>query len=318
MVQYGTYAVPRADLGAALLEYSPARRSDYAAAKMLPQIKVAKVAATLSVITRESLLRRADTRRSGSGYNRVDMYAEDLAYACAEHGLEGVLGDDQRRIFSADFDAEMVTVDHIWLKLLNEAEIRAKDLLWNTTTWTGATLYTDNSADPWDSAAAAIIAQVVAAKEKVRRLTGLMPDTLFCSIVQMQNMLSNTGIIARFPGAPIVTEEMIRNSLAAIFGLRKLVVGGGVYDASLEGGTSSITDIWSDDYAMVALTANENDPPTVPCVGRSILYAVDSPEDPVVEQYREEQSRGDVFRVRHYKQEKVFDASFAHLMKVDA
>ena len=38
---------------------------------------------------------------------------------------------------------------------------------------------------------------------------------------------------------------------------------------------------------------------TEPGIGRTFLWTEDSPENPIVEEYREEKKRSDVFRVRH-------------------
>jgi hypothetical protein len=49
-----------------------------------------------------------------------------------------------------------------------------------------------------------------------------------------------------------------------------------------------------------------------PCVGRTFLWTADSPSNAVVEEYREEQTRSDVYRVRHNVSEallKSYDSS---------
>jgi hypothetical protein len=42
-----------------------------------------------------------------------------------------------------------------------------------------------------------------------------------------------------------------------------------------------------------------------PCVGRTFLWTADSPTNPIVEQYRAESNRSDVFRVRHHVSEEL-------------
>jgi hypothetical protein len=42
----------------------------------------------------------------------------------------------------------------------------------------------------------------------------------------------------------------------------------------------------------------------------------DSPENAVVEQYRAEEIRSDIFRVRQHVDEMVIDPYFAHLLKI--
>ena len=315
MIQQATYAVPREDLGEALHEYNPAGEG-FIATEVLPIKTVRKKAATVSVITRENL-KRADVKHAnGSAFNRINMTIEDLAYACIDRGLEGGLTDDDRENYADDFDAELETTMQVERHLLIEQEIRVATMLFNTSTWTGAPLYTDNSAAPWDAAGSAVIAQILAAKEMVRVNTGYTADSMLIGPVSMQNLLLNTGIRGCFVGVTILTEAMLRANIGSIFGIQNLYVGNEIYDSALEGQTFVGADIWSDDYALVF--KKQVGPTSSGGLGRSILWDRMSPGNITVAQYREEQTESDIFRARHYIQEKVFDAYFAHLMKIDA
>lgn len=317
VVNYGTYNVPRVDLGEAIHEYRLGA-DDFVALSMLPTLGLPRQSAKLSRVIRESLLERADVKRATNGsYNRADFQVEDVDYATTERGLEGRLGDDDRSKFASDFDAELETAQTVEARLLREQEIRTMDLLFNTTTWTGSDLYTDNSGAPWDAAGSDAIGHVQAAKEKVRRMTGMDPGTLLIGKVTWDNLKANTEILDRIKGVVIVTQDVLRQTIAGILGVDRILVGQGVYNSAAEGGTISVTDIWADDYAMVAVTASGNRI-TEPCLGRTILWTGDSPENTTVEEYREEQTRSNVFRIRHHVEEKILDAYFAHLMKVDA
>ena len=319
-VQQSTYARPRASLGVAFQEYDT-DGMECIATDVLPELEVQEESSTISVVTREGLLKRADPKRgSGGTYNRIDTETEDKDYTCKDYGLEGRLPDEKRKKFATDFDAEEVTVKTLHTKMAIEQEIRAAAAVFNTTTWdTGnAALYTDNSGSPWDNIATKIIAQVLAAVEKVRANTGVTPNALVLSKAQLVNILQNTEILSRFPGAAVITKKMLEGALASIFGLDKLVVGGQVYDSAKEGQAFVGSDVWSDDYAMVAKVAQKGDSMETPCIGRTCVWAPDAPEIITVEQYREEQTRSDVFRTRQYVTELICDAYFGHLMKVDA
>jgi len=315
MIQQGTYATPREDLGEAVHEYD-ASAEGFIATEVLPIREVKRKAATVSVVTRENL-KRADARHANRGsFNRVDLYTEDLAYACKDYGLEGSLSDEDRANYENDFEAELETVMDVKHKLLVEAEIRAATLIFNTSTWTGSALYTDVSSAPWDAAGSDAISHVLAAKEKVRANTGMTPDTLVISAKTLNNLLGNTGIKNRFPGAAVLTEQMIRQNLAAIFGLENLLVGKKTYDSAKEGQDFSGADIWSDDYAMIC--RRNTGSLKSGGLGRTFLWTLMSPENITVKQYREEQTESDIFRVRQFLEEKVFDPYFGHLLKIDA
>lgn len=316
-VNYTSYGTPRADLGEAIREFNPVENG-FIAGMVLPDRPVMKKAAAISVITRESILKRADAKHSnGAAFNRVGIEAEDTSYECIDYGLEGALTDDDRANYATDFDAELETTESILHKLLMEREIRVAAAVFNSTTWTGASLYTDVSAAPWDAAASDVISHVLAAKEKVRTNIGMEADAMIIGPVMFQNLLGNTVIRARFPGAPIITEAMLRANLAAIFGLQYLLVGSKRYDSANEGIAFSGSDVWSDDYAMICKLNTGS--LRSGGLGRTFVWSpLQGAGSYAVKQYREEQTESDIFRVRQYADEKIFDAYFGHLLKIDA
>jgi len=318
MIQKSTHATPRMDLGMAFHEYSP-ERMRFIADEILPVKPVAKEAATLSVITRENMTVPETKHADGATYNRVSLYAEDMSYACKDHGLEGTLTDRAREKYRDDFDGEVETVNGIKMKMMIAREKRVHDLIFNTTTWdsSDSDLFTDNSGSPWDTTTTNVITQINAAKEKVRINTGVKADSLIIGEATLQNLLANTVVSARFPGAELITEAMLRANFAAIFGLRQLIVGAVVYNSSDEGQDFSGTDLWEDDYAMVAALGTPSMPMSEPQLGRTILWEKYISDLRYVEQYREEQTKSDVFRVEESIDEKIFDAYFGHLMQID-
>lgn len=317
MIQKSTHAVPRADLGVAFHEYSPTR-ARYIAGDILPIHNVGKEAATISVTLRKNLTIPETRHANGAVYNRVELYMDDMAYACVDHGLEGQVTNRDKAKYANDFDAELEKTAGIKIKMLLAREKRIKDMIFNTTTWTGADLYTDNASNPWDDATKDIIGQVGAAKEKVRLNTGVPANALIIGEATLQNILKNDDLIARFPGTAVINEVIIRSSMAAIFGLQDLLVGQAAYNSADEGQDASMSDMWGDDYAMVAALGSEGLPMTEPQLGRTILWQEYVSDIEYVESYREEQTKSDIIRVEHSVDEKVFDAYFGHLMKIDA
>lgn len=313
MIQY-SYGRPRADLREALTEMNPAQ--GFVTTEVLPVLGVKLKSANIPVLRRENYKLPTVDMADGDSFGRIHMYAEDTSYTCKKRGLEAPLTQSDKETFGTDFDIELSTVMLIENLLRMRQEARAAAALFNTSTWTGAALYTDNSSAPWDAVGSDVITQVNAAKEKVRINTGFNPDSLLIGAVSMANLLNNTGIKARFPGAVVLTAEMVRANIAAIFGLQNLFVGGSVYDSAKEGQTFVGADIWSDDYALV-FKRNEGSPASGG-LGRTILWDAITPDNVTVDQYVEKQTESDIYRVKHWTEEKVFDPYFGHLMKIDA
>lgn len=318
MIQTSSYAIPRLDLGMAFMEYV-IRRTKMIATEVLAIQKTSRQASTFPKITRESLLKRAKTKRAmGGAYNRIDMTTVDDNYACQEEGLESVLGDDERVFFENDFDAEEQKANHIWQKLMMEYEIETAAAIFDVVAWAGAALFTDVSAVlPWSDPTARIIDDVIDGMDNVRTGTGTIANALILSKKSFNKLVKNNQILARFPGKETITRKNLEDNLDDIFGLEKLVVGGAVSDTAKEGQDFVGADIWSEGFAMVAKIANDGDAITEPGVGRTFLWTADSAELPVMEQYREEQSRGDVLRGRMNKVGKIIDVNFGHLLQIE-
>jgi hypothetical protein len=316
-IQQSTYATPRLDLGEAFLEYNPDEMG-FVATQALPVLGVPKESGTLSVVTRENLAHDANAviHSNGAAYNRVNLITEDKAYACLDYGLEEVLTDRDRLAFMTDFDAEVEVVRNIRRKLLQAQEIRVATALFNTTTWTGAALYTDNSANPWDTITTDIIGQIQAAKDLVRVNCGYVPDSMLIGAGALANCLKNTAIIGRTAANAANTMDVIKATMAAMFGLKNIIIGQAAYNSAKQGQSFAGSDIWSDDYALIFKMAGPGMKDGG--LGRTLIWTPMGGEVVNVEQYREEQTKGDVFRCTQYLQELVFDAYFGHLLKIDA
>lgn len=316
----GTYATPRPDLGAAYEEFQEDPEfASFIADQVCPKMATPVSEGSHSCITRETALMTADTKRAaGSGYQRVDIGAEDKTFATKEHGLEGAVDDRKRKFYASDFDLEAATLRQVIRRLKIAREIRVAALIFNTSTWTGSGLTTDVSSAPWDAASSAVIAPVAAAKEKVRSGTGMRANAMIIGRVMYNNLLANTEIKARFPGISFLSEAAVAQNLAAIFGLERIIVAGGVKNTANEGIVASLSDIWVDDYAMICRLCLPNAPIDDPSVARSYIWTPENAADLIVESYREEQIRADVLRARYDADEKVLDAYLGHLLKIDA
>src|SRR5262245_34795736 len=317
MVNYsGAYAAPRLDLGEAFMEHA-SDMSEFVGLKVLPVFRTPKKAASFSAITRETLLQdSAAARAAKSAYNRINQGAKDKSFSCDEFGLEQVIDDSDRALYASDFDAEASATKITARALMLQQEKRAAAAVFDGALWTGASYFLD-TITVWATVTADIIGDVLFGKEKVRQNCGIVPNALILNEENVKNLLINTGIKNQFPGAPMITLEMIKQSLVSIFGLTKLIVAGAVRDSAIEGQTETCATVWSASNAMVAVVADEADALETPCVGRTFLWVPDSPNPVTVEMYREEQVRGDVVRARHSTDEVILDKNFGFLFKVD-
>lgn len=318
-VEYqGTRATPRMDLGVAMMEYIE-QAGEFIGTNVLPIFRTQKQKSVFPAITRESITRDADTKRASRGnYNRDGFAAKDKSYNCQEHGLEGALDDSERTMYASDFDAELVTTKITTRRVMQAQEKRIADAVFDTGVFTGSALYTDVSAAPWDNVATDAIKQVRDAKQMVRANCGIIANALICSTTNIERLKALNVMKEAIKYVARLTDAELRNALADLFGLKYVIEGKAIRNTAKEGKPFVSADIWSDDYAQVALVVENGQDLSQPGIGRTFLWISDSPENATVEQYRAEEIRSDIFRVRQHVDEIIIDPYFGHLLKVDA
>ena len=311
--------VQRSDLAAAFQEFDVmANAMGFIGPQVLRPVNVARQSGQFAKIPIEQLLQQRDTERApGSGYARGDFQFETATYATREHGAEEPLDDREREMYADMMDAELLASQRAMSAVLVNAERRCANLLFNTTTWTGASL-TTGVTNEWDNAANATpIANVEAAVQKVYEGSGLWPNALIINRKVFRNLRICDEIQALVDSQnymDVRAGNITAPDLAAVFGLDFVIVAGGSYNAAKEGQAADPTQIWSDEYAMVAKIATSDDF-REPCVGRIFHWTGDgSAMDGRVEQYRDEAVRSDIFRVRHDVDEIVLYPQAAHLL----
>lgn len=314
----GTRALARLGGGVAFQEHM-GQQGSFIARQILPSVASAIQGGYFPKLKRSSILRPGVVKRaSGAGYARFEVEATDDSFLCQERGAESLIDDNMRAVIANDFDVMSRAALECVEKILLDMEIDVAAAIQDpVTNWPSgdATLYTDRSGAPWDTATSDVIGHIQAAREKVRRLTGMAADTLILAESQFQNLLVNDDIILRFPGAALVTEADIINSMARIFGLKQILRGKAVKNTASKGETAVVTDVWNDDYALLCVTAGGG--LAAPGLGHTIVFTPDSAEEVLVESYRDDSRRSDVVRARIHTDEKIVDTSFGHLLKID-
>jgi hypothetical protein len=295
-----TPALYRPDLGIAVMEFVEGVQMGYIGLEIMPLFPVGEKSAGFPVIPKEVLLKIPDTKRAPRGhYNRGDWQYEEGKYDTSEHGWEEPIDDGERKILESrvpgagDFIATKRAMGHI----LRGQEKRIADKLFNAGNFTAHSITNE-----WDDAANATpITDINAGVMAFRSQCGMLPDALVITYSTFVNLKSCAQIVDRikytFPGLDI--NGMSTAQLAAAFNVPRVLVGGAIYDSAKKGKAASITDLWSNEYAALVKIASGEADLVEPGVGRTFLWTEDSADNAIVEQYRDESIRSDVFRVRH-------------------
>ena len=313
---HGSTARPKPELTGAFTQYDP-DDNKLVAGQVMPGIPTINKAGTITYPTRAHMLRLVDTERTpGDVFGRDVIGTDSTTYVCLAHGHEQKLPDEERVDFATAFNAELIKAKVARSRILLKRETRVKDLLFNTTTWTGGTLYTDVSAAPWDAAASDAIGHVEAAFEQVIANCGYPPNAMLVGHTTMLNLRKNTAILARIQNAVTLTQELIQQAIAGILGVPRIIVGDAIYNSADEGLTHVGAWVWPDDYALLGKFGTDGTRDE-PCIGKTLYWTGMGKGGVAMSVYREEQTKSDVIRAESYEVEKVFDPYFGHLLKVD-
>lgn len=295
-------AIYRPDLGMQVMEFYEGQTMGFIGMELMPIFPTALNAASYPVIPKEALLKLVDTSRAPRGrYNRDDWEYERGIFATSEQGYEEPVDDVEKALFEQEAQgmAGFIATKRAWGKIMRKQEYRVANKLFNASNFTAHAVTTE-----WDSSSSTPISDVNTGKLAFRKQCGMLPDALVISYTTFVDLKQVSEIVDRlkytFPGIDI--NRMNSEQLAAVFDVPRVLVGGSVYDSAKKGQATTVADLWSYEYAALVKIGNGLDL-AQPCVGRTFLWTADSPQNPVVEQYRDEGIRSDVYRVRHHVDE---------------
>lgn len=306
---------PVPEVARAIEEINPVDQG-YVADQVLRPIGQNDKEGKIRLIEREGMLRIEDrvAMSEGSTYPRVDYGTSLQAYSCTKYGAEAQITDEERANAASSFDAERQAGNRAVGSVLMKVEDIVSDLIFDTSTWSGSDLTTTVDTS-WEDHEAAIPEDVMDAGEKVRENTGVKPNALICGKKALNYMLYNDAITGSFSDDSLITPAVVRQNVAALFDLDYLIVGDAVKNTANAGATSSNSDFWGSDYAMVAKVA-ETDDSTEPAIGRTVRWNGMDDTGYSVTLYREQQTDSDVLKVRRYLDHIVVDKYFGHLIDI--
>ena len=297
-------AIQRPDLGVLVYEYlETAPGMGFIGLEVMPIFTVIEQSSQFPVIPKEALLKIQDTRRAmRGGYNRSDYEFEEGYYVTRENGWEEPVDDRERNLYRNKFDCDVVAVERATNHILRGQEQRIANKVFNESNLTAHAV-----ANEWDDTANATpIDDVNAGKKAIRSACGMLPNALIISYSTFLNLKRCDQVVEllKYTFLGIDINRMTAQQLAAVMDVERVLVGGAVHDSANKGQEAFISDLWSNEYAMLTRVSNSRDI-TEPCIGRTFLWTEESADNVVTEEYREESRRSDIFRVRHDTDERL-------------
>jgi hypothetical protein len=171
-------ATLRPDLGDSFTEFSlDALSQGFIGTRVARPFETMKQAGSFGKWTVEQLLQEPETARApGSHYNRITSKFGTATFACVDHGIEEPVDDRAAAMYRDYFDAELVAAARARSIVMRSLEKRLAALLFNATTWTGASLTTAIT-NEWDDHSNAVpVTDVNAAKQAVFERFGFVAE----------------------------------------------------------------------------------------------------------------------------------------------
>lgn len=294
-------------------------REGFVGDQVLPIVDVSLQADNPGKIPVEQLLAVGNTERaSGSGYNRGNWKFERWTYATQEHGWEEPVDERDQNRYASLFDAEMIATMRAQGIIARNFESRVAAAIFNATTFTGASLTTSITHE-WDDATNAVpITDVEAAVQKVYDNSGLKANALIINWKVFRNLRNCDQVLERIQssgaGDRTLASDVTAAKLAEVFDLKRVIVAGASKNGAAEGQAASISQIWSNEYAMVCRVSDSADMRD-PCIGRTFHWTGDgSRRMGLVEDYDEPQTRSKIIRCRFETDEVVMYPQAGHLL----
>lgn len=269
--------------------------------RLFPLFNTGQQSESYYVFDRENMLNvPTNIRRAPSApFSRSVMKLSDDNYNCREYGHEEPVDDGERAKYASALDADNAAITRATNIIMVNHELRV-----NTLAKSNAV---PNSAvgTKWDAAGGDPIGDIDAAKEVIRKGCGLTANTMAVNKATFDVLKELPAILdkIKYTQKGIVTADL----LASVFGVASFLIAESIVNGAAEGQTISPADIWGDDVYLAHVESGPN--LKAPNFGRTFSWVAQSgPGGVIAESYREDQTKSDVHRARHFVDEKLVGA----------
>lgn len=304
-------AIRRPDLGILFQELvDDSIANGFIANEVMPFFPTDEENATYDMIPMEAFLNTEDDLVADDGaYGRNNWQYETGRYSTNDRGLEEGLPDKQRKKFDKRTmgSSERIVMKRLVYRIMRSREKRVADMVFNASNFTANALTNE-----WDDATNATpVTDVQTAQLAVYLASGIVPMDLIVNYAVFRNLQKTDQIVDALTGVYGVsgTQDILNvyqlsaMEIAKVLGVNRILVGGALYNSAAGGQDATIAKIWSDEYAMLTTLHPGGADIVEPALGVTFNWIEDSAINggmPIMEQYREEQTRRDVFRARWY------------------
>lgn len=297
----GGLATPRPDLADAYMEWT-GNGVKYAYNEIFPTAQVPTQFGEMEVETVDSLLTEDDLERGpGGNYNRIDIEISKKQYLVREKGLEIPFKYGDGRVLTYDF--ELGAARRLRTKHDLFYERTAGDIVF------AATAATTGATAAWTAAGGVPLTDLETGISAFYARNGLLPNALIMGRTAAAALPLNAQVTGRFPGASVLNWQAVLDSIAALIGIDRVIIGTAVRNTAVKGNAKSLGGIFPSTHVALALVAPQGAPVETACVGRSLVWSEDGADDVIIENYFWEPTRSEIYRGRNQKLINTWDTS---------
>ena len=252
-------------------------------------------------------------RTSGADFRRVttDVSSSSL-FDLKEYGIEAPVDDIDREFAGSDaLDLRQAATQIAWNNAMIERERDFAALMFdNSSTFSSYTAALSGSSQ-WDHASSDPLTQADLAAESIRQNTGVPRSeiSLLIGAKVWEALRKNTALTDFYKQVVAGSKVLDTATVAAVLGIKEIIVGSAVGVSTGEGGADTKADIWG----KFALFYHKVDNPTALTPhGVGACFSMAGRQAGRVERYREE-PRSEVMLVSWLEDRKVTNASAGYL-----
>jgi len=308
MDRENTNVIIRPDLNAQVAEYMAQRAAGrFVAPRVAPLFRSPTATGQYPIFRRAAFKKKAELKRNPNGsYNTIKGFFGQGNFACDDNGIEDPLDDAMRRKYASLFDAEAAASSILAHQILLGWESRVAAL------FSGGGFTNTNVATAWSTTATAVpLDDLQTGIDKLCDTWGCIPGDISLVIPRADFVEMNrtaqvvNKALYTYPG--VQPANLSAMQIAAILGIKEVLVAQSVYDSKEEGIAETNAMCWTAGVMYLTVCCGEDDPMEIPSAARTVLWVDDSPELPTMETYRSDDRRADIVRARANTDEILLD-----------
>lgn len=284
----------------------------FIAPQIMPIMPVDKESNKYYTVDKGNFLRIHDSKRSRkTKANRIEFDVSSDAYFAQEYALAGDIALQDLDNSDSALMLRQSTTDLVVSGLARDYERRVANTVTSiSNVGSGVVL---SGTDQWsDLTNSSPISDVSTGAAFMRSMTGLSPNVGIVDFDTLQMLRRHTEIIEfhKYTSGGLLSIEQI----AAAFGLPRILVGTGIIENSLEGGTSSMTNIWGNNFVLAHINPAQG--PRTATLGLSFRWRPSNFGTPM--QVTRQQFRGagteniEVIEAAYHQDEKIIAADLGY------